>query len=350
MREGSEESAGEGRERVWEGAGRAIRPARRARGPRTRGWPRTTGRVPAVGAEQDDGGLAGDLEGAPRLERRVPQHRERLGAALVDELDGLVEGVLGAVSDDLDLVQVISSELLDVGSFPTAGGSMRRPRPQQHRAFGRKDVRDVRFAASTDVVDDEVGERVALELRIRLDRRCQRAAHRGRRLGLGRWWLRCRRLRCRRLGQGRLRRWLGSGRLRRGSLAAGSVSAAGASAGVSVAGAASVAGASGVVVAAESDVPQAASVSPIATAMRGIRRFMATCWHGRCRNGRHSSGVSQSVRDRRHVGTVGTDSDAVATVLFCPGQRGVGVGRGGREVRRRSARNAHRGRHARSVR
>jgi hypothetical protein len=118
----------------------------------------------AVGAQQDDRGLSRDLERTPRLERGVPQHRERLRAAFVDELECLVEAVLCAVTDDLDVIEVISSELLDVGSFPTAGGSMRRPRPQQYGSVGREDVGDVRLAVATDVVDNQVGERVAAEL------------------------------------------------------------------------------------------------------------------------------------------------------------------------------------------
>ena len=80
---------------------------------------------------------------------------------------------------------MISSELLDVGSLPTAGGSMRRPRPQQHRSVGREDVGDVRLTVATDVVDDEIGERVAVELRGGLDRRCERAATDGSGFGLG---------------------------------------------------------------------------------------------------------------------------------------------------------------------
>jgi hypothetical protein len=48
---------------------------------------------------------------------------------VLDEVDRLVEGVLCAETDDLDLVTVIASELLDDGSLPVADGSMRSPHP-----------------------------------------------------------------------------------------------------------------------------------------------------------------------------------------------------------------------------
>ena len=92
---------------------------------------------------------------------------------------------------------------------------MRCPRPQQDGSIGREDVRDVRLAVAADVVDDQVGKRVAVELCVGLDR-CREGptTQRGR---FGRWWLgawclggrglrSC--IRCRRLGRRRFCRRL----------------------------------------------------------------------------------------------------------------------------------------------
>lgn len=45
----------------------------------------------------------------------------------------LTEAVLGAKADDLNLICMFSSELLDFGGFPSANRSMWCPHPHQHR-------------------------------------------------------------------------------------------------------------------------------------------------------------------------------------------------------------------------
>ena len=83
-----------------------------------------------VSVHEDSRGLAGHAQLAPRLERRIPEHGECCAGGL-DEALGQSEAVLGADSDDGELIGVLSGELLDAGGFPAAGGSMGGPEPQQ---------------------------------------------------------------------------------------------------------------------------------------------------------------------------------------------------------------------------
>ena len=68
----------------------------------------------------------------PGLKGRIPEHGERGSGGLHEGL-GLFQVVLSAHSDDGEFVRVVSSELLDAGSFPTADGSMGCPEPQHQR-------------------------------------------------------------------------------------------------------------------------------------------------------------------------------------------------------------------------
>jgi hypothetical protein len=57
------------------------------------------------------------------------------------------------------LLCVLSSELLDLGGFPTARESIRRPEPYEHRPVGRDLIAEVDPAAgAVDATNDEVGE------------------------------------------------------------------------------------------------------------------------------------------------------------------------------------------------
>ena len=70
----------------------------------------------AVSSEQHCCRLASDPERLPRLERLIPQHRERLGSELLDKVFGLAEAVLSSETDDFDFLAMITSELLEVSS------------------------------------------------------------------------------------------------------------------------------------------------------------------------------------------------------------------------------------------
>ena len=55
----------------------------------------------------------------------------------VDEFVSCIEPDLGAEANYLDYVCVLSSELLDIGSFPIANWSIRSPHPHQLGFVGR---------------------------------------------------------------------------------------------------------------------------------------------------------------------------------------------------------------------
>jgi hypothetical protein len=112
----------------------------------------------AVSSEQDRGGLRGDAEGLPRLERTVPQHGERLRAKVIDEVFCLAEAVLGPQANHFNFLEMITSELLDIESFSTAERSMGCPHPDQHWPVGREHVAQVDLGPAPDVVDQEVGQ------------------------------------------------------------------------------------------------------------------------------------------------------------------------------------------------
>ncbi|MFT4658416.1 MAG: hypothetical protein ACI8V4_002607 [Ilumatobacter sp.] len=86
----------------------------------------------AIGGQEHRGRLRRDADLDPTLERGIPEHRERIGAVVVDEFIGVIKVVLGSEANDLDRAGVVSSELLDIGGFPTAGGSMRCVHPQEN--------------------------------------------------------------------------------------------------------------------------------------------------------------------------------------------------------------------------
>ena len=55
---------------------------------------------------------------------------------------------------------MFSSELLDLGGFPTARESIRRPEPHEHRPVGWDLIAEVDPpAGAVDAADGEVGER-----------------------------------------------------------------------------------------------------------------------------------------------------------------------------------------------
>ncbi len=82
-----------------------------------------------VAAQQHPRRLACDSEQIPGLEGGVPEHCER-GTGGLNEILGQFQVVLSSDPDDGELVGVGSSELLDAGCFPAAGGSMGGPEPQ----------------------------------------------------------------------------------------------------------------------------------------------------------------------------------------------------------------------------
>ena len=77
------------------------------------------------------------------------------------ELLGLLQAVLGADADDVDLIAMLASELLDLRGFPVADGSVRRPEPEQDRAVRRRDLRERERRPGADVGDLGGGEREA---------------------------------------------------------------------------------------------------------------------------------------------------------------------------------------------
>lgn len=79
---------------------------------------------------------------------------------LFDELVSLFEVILCADADDFDCVCVFSSELLDVGSFPSANRSKRCPHPKQHHFVRWDDVAQVDLVVECQVVDNDVGKDV----------------------------------------------------------------------------------------------------------------------------------------------------------------------------------------------
>ncbi len=83
---------------------------------------------------------------------------------LLDEVTGFTEAVLGTETDDEQVIDMITSELLDIGGFPIAGGSMRRVHPEQDGLVLRDEIAEVDLAPGGDVVDDDAGEHVRLDL------------------------------------------------------------------------------------------------------------------------------------------------------------------------------------------
>ena len=73
--------------------------------------------------------LAGDSKAVPGGTGRIPQHGEGCPGS-VHEILSLSEIVAGTHSDEGELVGVVSSQLVEAGGFPAAGGSMRSPEPQ----------------------------------------------------------------------------------------------------------------------------------------------------------------------------------------------------------------------------
>jgi hypothetical protein len=64
---------------------------------------------------------------------------------------GLVEVILGAEAEHVDLVCILSSELLDAGGFPVTRRSMRRPEPHQQRLLPVKERRQGNGLTGLDV-------------------------------------------------------------------------------------------------------------------------------------------------------------------------------------------------------
>ena len=79
-----------------------------------------------------------------------------------NEVLGLAEVVLCAKADDFNSVCVLSSELLDVGSFPSANRSKRCPHPKQHHFVGWDDVAEVDLVVQCEIVEDNIGKDVCL--------------------------------------------------------------------------------------------------------------------------------------------------------------------------------------------
>ena len=104
-----------------------------------------------VGRHEQHLAVAVDAEHAPRVERRVPQHRGGLDAGIGEEVECVVEVVLRTDADDLDLVCTVTSEPLDIGGFAPAGRSMRRPEPEKHRPVAVDRVGDRGHPARFDV-------------------------------------------------------------------------------------------------------------------------------------------------------------------------------------------------------
>ncbi len=70
----------------------------------------------------------------PSGEAGIPEHRDLFQRASINERFGMIEVVLGAETDHLDLFDVVSGELPDFRPFGAARGSMGGPEPEQHRA------------------------------------------------------------------------------------------------------------------------------------------------------------------------------------------------------------------------
>ena len=102
---------------------------------------------------------------------------------VVDEVMCLAEVVLCAEPDDFDRVCILSSELLDVGSFPSANRSMRCPHPEQHHFVGRYDVAQIDLVAECDIVENNIGKDVRLDFGFWCDRRFVRGGGSCRGLG-----------------------------------------------------------------------------------------------------------------------------------------------------------------------
>ena len=85
-----------------------------------------------------------------------------------DELLGLAQAVLCTEPDDFD-VRMISSELLDRGSFPGADRSKRCPHPDQDGFLGRDQVAQVDLLAAAHVVDDEIRKKVCRYVGCRIE-------------------------------------------------------------------------------------------------------------------------------------------------------------------------------------
>jgi len=116
----------------------------------------------AIGSQQQRSRLRGHTEDLPGDKRLVPQHREA-GAVVVDEVIRLAKTVLRPEADYFDCVGVLSSELLDVGSFPSANWSMWGPHPHQNHFFGRNEVAQVDLVGENQIVDNNVGEDVGFD-------------------------------------------------------------------------------------------------------------------------------------------------------------------------------------------
>ncbi len=81
--------------------------------------------------EDDDPVLASDSQSVPGGTGRIPEHQERISRSSdSNEVLGLTQVVSGTHTDHGELVSVVSSELLEAGGFPAAGGSMGGPEPQ----------------------------------------------------------------------------------------------------------------------------------------------------------------------------------------------------------------------------
>ena len=81
--------------------------------------------------EDDHTVLAGDSKPVPGSTGRIPEHLERTpGSSSLNEVFGLTQIVSGAHPDHGEFVGVVSSQLLEAGGFPAAGGSMGGPEPQ----------------------------------------------------------------------------------------------------------------------------------------------------------------------------------------------------------------------------
>ncbi len=85
-----------------------------------------------VWGEQFHLGVCRDTKGPPRVEGWVVQHLRRGDAGVAQEVLGLTEVVLGSDADDLNLVDVGLSKLLNGRAFAPAGRSMRCPEPEQY--------------------------------------------------------------------------------------------------------------------------------------------------------------------------------------------------------------------------
>ena len=83
--------------------------------------------------EDDYTVLAGDSKPIPGSTGRIPEHLERIpGSSSPNEVFGLTQIVSGTHPDHGELVGVVSSQLLEAGGLPAAGGSMGCPEPQHN--------------------------------------------------------------------------------------------------------------------------------------------------------------------------------------------------------------------------